>query len=106
MKYRLTNETIKFGKVILHRIECVKAFADVKVGDKGGWIENENNLYQEDDAWVSGNAQVYGNAKVYDGAWVSGNAQVSGNAWVRGNAKVSGNANLQKSDFGKCTIIV
>lgn len=50
MKYRLTNETIKVGEVILHRIECVEAFADVKVGDKGGWIEKESNLSQTDNA--------------------------------------------------------
>ena len=31
-----------------------------KVGDKGGYIENEDNL--SGDAWVSGNARVYGNA--------------------------------------------
>ncbi len=104
MKYRLTNETIKVGEVILHRIECVEAFADVKAGDKGGWIEKESNLSQENGAWVYDEARVWGKARVrdnaevcdkaevYGNAWVCDNAQVYGNAWVCGNAQVFGNA--------------
>ena len=94
MKYRLTNETIKVGVVILHRIECVEAFANVKAGDKGGWIEKESNLSQTDNAWVCGDAEVWGKARVWCKAWVYGsahvygNAVVSGNAWVRDNAEV------------------
>lgn len=88
MKYRLTNETIRLGRRILHRIECVETFADVEVGDKGGWIGEEGNLSQEDGAWVYGNAKVYGNAQVYDHAEVYGNAEVRGNAKVYGNALV------------------
>lgn len=83
MKYKLTDETIKVGKVILHRIECVEAFANVKVGDKGGWIEKEGNLSKKDNAWVYGNARVYGKAWVFDNARVFDNAEVWGNALVR-----------------------
>ena len=92
MKYRLTNETIKVGEVILHRIECVEAFADVKAGDKGGWIEKESNLSQENGAWVYDEARVWGKARVRDNAEVCDKAEVYGNAWVCGNAEVYGNA--------------
>ena len=82
MKYKLTDETKEaFGRT-LHRIVCVTAFASVSVGDVGGWVESENNLSQDGNAWVYGDAKVYGNA------WVSGNANVSGNADVYGDAKV------------------
>lgn len=106
MKYRLTEETFQFGVHTLYRIECVTAFADVKVGDKGGWIESEANLSQYGGAWVYGdalvcdNAEVYGDAEVYDNAevsgnaWVYGNAKVCGHAWVRDNAKVCGHAKV------------
>lgn len=100
MKYRLTDETIKVGKVILHRIECVEAFADVKAGDKGGWIEKESNLSQTDNAWVYGDARVFGCAEVYGNASVFGYAEVYGNAGVFDsasvfdNAKVHGNAKV------------
>lgn len=94
MKYRLTDETIKVGKVILHRIECVEAFADVKAGEKGGWIESECNLSQTGNAWVRDNAKVCGSAEVCDSAVVFGNAVVCGNARVFGNAHVFDNARV------------
>ena len=88
MKYKLTDETKNLDEVILHRIECVEAFADVKIGDKGGWIEKESNLSQTGNAWVYDNAQVYDNARVYDNAQVWGDAQVYGNARVYDDSTV------------------
>ena len=99
MKYEiLKDEFIEFDGRKLYRIKALKDFRDVRKGTVGGYIESEQNLSQEGDAWVcgdarvSGNAWVYGNARVSGNAWVYGNAQVSGNAWVYGNARVSGNA--------------
>ena len=65
--FKLTSETnINTLGIKLFRIECIIDCKWAKVGDKGGWIEKENNLFG--DAWVYGDACVYGNAKV------SGNA--------------------------------
>ena len=96
-KYRLLeDETITIDGRTLYRIEALRDFADVKKGDKGGYIESEINLSHEGNCWVSGNAWVYGDALVCDNAWVFGNARVYdnarvfGNAWVYGDAKVSG----------------
>ena len=97
-KYILTETTKDLLGTTLHQIKAVRSFGDVKEGELGGWIEKEENLSQEGnawvsgDAWVSGNAWVYGNAWVSGDAWVSGNARVYGNAWVYGNARVSGDA--------------
>lgn len=103
-KYILTEETKEVNGFILHRIEAVKDFADVKCGDKGGWIEKEENLSHEDNAWiydnasvygdanVFGNAKVYGEANIYDNAMVHGMAVVHGKAVVHGRAWVFGNA--------------
>ena len=99
-KYKLTDETINLNGVTLYRIEAIKDFGEIKKGDKGGFIESENNLAHEGDAWVSDNAHVYGdacvfdNARVYNNAFVSGYAQVYGNAFVYGNAWASDNARL------------
>ena len=87
-KYEFTEETKQFNDITLHRIRAKKDFGDVKAGDLGGWIEKEDNLCIDGDAWVYGNARVYGNA------WVYGNARVYGNAWVYGNAEVCGNARV------------
>ena len=91
-KYKLTDETINLNGVTLYRIEALKDFGEIKKGDKGGFIESENNLAHEGDAWVSDNARVYGDACVFDNAKVYGNAFVSGYAQVYGNACVYGNA--------------
>lgn len=97
-KYELTAEFIeKWGKK-LFRIKALISFGNVEADELGGYIEKEDNLAQEGnawvygDAWVFGNARVLGGARVYDNAWVSGNAEVSGDACVSGGAWVSDNA--------------
>ena len=99
-KYKLTDETINLNGATLYRIEALKDFGEIKKGDKGGFIESENNLAHEGNAWVSDNAHVYGdacvfdNARVYNNAFVSGYAQVYGNAFVYGNAWLYGNTRV------------
>lgn len=79
-KYELTGEVkVKFG-VTFKRIRALIDFGNVKKGELGGFIEKEENLSHENNAWVSGNAWVYGDARVYDDAWVYDDARVSGNA--------------------------
>ena len=64
-KYELTDDIItKPNGDVLHRIKAVRDFRNVKIGDVGGYIEKEENLSHDDDAWV------------YDDAWVRGDAQV------------------------------
>ena len=106
-KFELTAEfvTNDFGKK-LFRIKSLVDFGDVKKDELGGFVEKEENLSHDGNAWVSGdakvsgnawvygNAKVSGNARVYDNAWVYGNAWVSGDARVYGDAKVSGNARV------------
>ena len=93
-KYKLTEETIKVKGSILHRIEALKDFSDVKKGDKGGYIEKEENLSQYDDCWVYGHAKVYGDAEVFGNVKVCDNASVFGNATVHGNARICSNAKV------------
>ena len=91
-KFEFTGEFIVYYGKKLFRIKSSIDFRDVKRGEVGGFIEKEENLSQDGNAWVSGDALVYGNARVSGDAWVSGNARVSGDAWVSGNARVYGNA--------------
>ena len=58
-KYKLTKETKEYFGVTLYRIEALMDFNDIEKGEKGGFIEKEENLSQ-----VSGDARVYGDAKV------------------------------------------
>ena len=72
----------------------MKDFANVKKGDKGGYIESEDNLSHIGNCWVSDNAEIYGNARVYDNAKVYGDAEVYGDARVYDKAKVYGDAEV------------
>ncbi|HEM5157618.1 TPA: polymer-forming cytoskeletal protein [Streptococcus suis] len=94
-KYELVlDDTISFWGWKLFRIRALISFGSVEVGDLGGYIEKEENLSHDGNAWVYGNAKVSGNAKVWGNAEVLGNAKVWGNAEVWGNAKVWGNAEV------------
>lgn len=74
-KFELTDEFITnaFGNK-LFRIKALVDFGTIKAGELGGFVEKEENLSSDDNAWVYGDARVYGNALV------SGNARVYGNA--------------------------
>ena len=93
-KYKLTEEIIKVDDSILYRIEALRDFNDVKKGDKGGFVEKEENLSQYGDSWVYDNAMVFGNAEVYYDAIVRDNAIVYEDAIVCGNAKIFGDAQV------------
>ena len=80
-KFELTSEFItNILGTKLFRIKALMEFGDVKAGDLGGYIEKEENLDHDGDAWV------YGNARVCGDAWVYGNAEVCGDARVCGDA--------------------
>lgn len=68
-KFELTDKFVfnTFG-IKLFQIKCTKSFKYAKEGDLGGYVEKDENLDQESDAWVYGDAQVYGNAQVYGDA--------------------------------------
>lgn len=79
-KYELTTNTKTLLGRKLFQVKALISFGNVNAGNLGGYVEKEENLSHDGNAWVSGNAQVSGDA------WVSGNARVYGNAQVSGNA--------------------
>ncbi len=113
-KYKLTDETkeVKYGTkhiTIVHRIQALKDFTysegifnrKIKSGDLGGFVEKEENLSQQGNAWVANESIVYDDARVLENAVVTlssevyGNAVVSGNAIVGSCSKVFGNAAIK-----------
>ena len=111
-KYKLTDEFVTMGYRKLYRIEALKDFSNVKKGDKGGFVESENNLSQKGNCWIHNDAKVYGdaviadNAKVYGYAWVFENAEIYGNAKVYENVEIYGNAKVWNNSmiYGKAKI--
>jgi hypothetical protein len=85
-KYKFTGEVkVVFG-ITLHRIRAAVSFGAVVKGELGGWIEKEENLSQNGNAWVYGDAEVHGDAVVCGNAEVCGNADyiVFKNWWSSG----------------------
>lgn len=70
-KYKLTKKTKNHLGVTLYQIEALMDFGDVKKGEKGGFIEKEENLAQisrnTQDTWIYGDAQVSGKLKLLKG---------------------------------------
>lgn len=124
----IKNDYISLEGHTLYRIRALIDFGEVKTGDLGGYIEKEENLSQEGNAWIYDKACVFGNAKicrdaqvfdnalVYDNAYISDNARVYGNAkvygdacvydnaWVFDNAKVCGEAIVRSCVYNNATI--
>ena len=114
-KYELTDETKTLSDgTVLHRIRAVRDFGSkeltkIHTGDLGGWVDGEDRLSHEGNAWiyddaqaygdskVLGDAHVFGNAKVYDHARVYGCATVGGTACVCGEARICGDAVVSDS---------
>ena len=60
-KFELTTEFItNFLGTKLFRIKALVEFGKVEKGELGGFVEKEENLDHDGDAWVSGNAWVSG----------------------------------------------
>ena len=102
--FKLTEETkVNEAGVTLHRIMATRDSRHAKAGEKGGFVEREDNLGGE--AWVDNNAEVWGEAFVYCYAYVSGNARVYGRAqvydyaWVGEDARVYDNARIYDSAY-------
>lgn len=71
-KYKLTEESIKFRGVKLFRIEALRDFTTVtgtkvKAGDKGGFIQSEDNLSQDGNGWVFENGRVIRGRVMHEG---------------------------------------
>ena len=77
-KFELTSESKEFNGVTVFRIRALKAFANVKKGDLGGWVEREGNLAQEGRAWIYNQACAYGDAFISGRSFISGYSVYSG----------------------------
>lgn len=95
-KFKLTNNKKEwFGKT-LYQIESLINFGNIHVGDKGGWIEKEENLAQDGNAWVYGDARVSGDAEV------SGNASI---IWISKIGSRYGTTTVFKNKDGGLNVV-
>ena len=93
-KYKLTDGAYHTNDKILYRIQALEDFGDVKKGELGGFVQNEDNLSHEGGCWIYEDAKVYGEAKVYEKARVGGSALIYGNAKVFGYTRIGGSIEI------------
>lgn len=96
-KFKLTDETIEFRGHTLYRIKALRSFSDVRKGDKGGFVEREDNLSHDRDCWIYNDSKVLEFARVFGNAKIFGNVEVYDNVEIYDNAKIYGNVKLYKS---------
>ena len=66
------KNTIEWKGHTLHRIRALRDFGDIKKGDIGGFVENENNLSHKGNCWIYDDAKamddsiMYDNSRIYD----------------------------------------
>lgn len=77
---------------------------DVETDDKGGLVEGEHNLSQEDDCWIEYNVSINKSAYVEGNAHVGGNVIITDNAIIRDSAVVWGYEHTQTVIKGKAII--
>lgn len=89
-KYRLTENTKIINEKTLYQIQALVDIPSqgVKKGELGGFVESEENLSQDGNAWIRPSAAVMDNAKVYGNARIKG-CLVSDNAEIFGDTRIS-----------------
>ena len=72
LKFKLDpTDTKVVNGVTVTRIVALRDFGNVNTEDKGGYLEKEDNLSQDNGCWIYSKAKVSGNARV------SGDTEIS-----------------------------
>ena len=88
-KYELVpTDRLCWKGLLLYRIRALKDFADVKAGDLGGYIQNEDMLSQIGNCWIYDDAKVFGLAVVKEDATVRGDSEIYGWTVLEGSSKI------------------
>ena len=60
------ENTIEWKGHTLHRIRALRDFGDIRKGDIGGFVENENNLSHKGNCWIYDDAKAMDDSIMYD----------------------------------------
>lgn len=93
-KYKLSDETIKYGRKTLYRIVALKDFGCIMAGTIGGFVEDVFTLSQSGSCWIDEDAKVFGRAVVTDNALVCNKAVLFGTARLEQYARVEEDAKV------------
>lgn len=87
-KYELIRE--KELPFCMYRIRALRDIPRylIRAGDWGGLVQNERNLSQEGDCWLSRDSAAWDESRILDDAFVEGHSEVTGRARVEKRARV------------------
>ncbi len=97
MKYeliKLTKDHKFYRSGVNYRIKALKDFNDVKKGDLGGYVANENNLSHFGNCWLYNNARMYDNAELHDNAEMYGVTRMFNNTRMFNDTRMYDNAEM------------
>jgi hypothetical protein len=89
-KYRLTSETKAIENHVLHRIKALRDFGEVHAGELGGFVEHEDNLSHEGEAWIFDDACLYGNLRLHGDTILFGKLRLCGKGMLTNNLRLYG----------------
>ena len=91
------KNTIRWQGHTLHRIKALRDFGDIKRGDLGGFVENENNLSHEGNCWLYNNAKAMDDSRLYDNSAMYDYSEISGNSEMHDNSTMHGDSEINDS---------
>lgn len=104
-KFKLWGGGKTHGDKKVFRVQALKDFNDVKKGDRGGYVESEDNLSFEpgDNSWVYDESIVHGDGKVEKDSVVYKNTEVE-DSRITNASNVSHNSNIKNSRISGSTV--
>lgn len=76
-KYELTDVTKEVDLLTLYRIRALKDFADVKAGEFGGYVTDEDCISQTDRSWVYNEDALVIKSKIYGDSSIECKCKIS-----------------------------
>lgn len=115
-KYILTDDTIVYQGVTLHRIKAVKDLSIVPKDTLGGYIEKESNLSHEGNCWIDCDSKVLRGVQIQDSARIY-NSTINGsisikngslimNSSIEGSGCITENSNICQSNILGSSFII
>ena len=94
-KYKIDYKNkIRYEGRTLYRIIALRDFSDVMKGDKGGYVESEQNLSQEGNCWIYDSAKAMDDSSVCENAKMHNSAVLSGKARMLEDSQIYDNARM------------
>ena len=95
------ENTIEWKGHTLHRIRALRDFGDIRKGDIGGFVENENNLSHKGNCWIYDDAKAMDNSIMYDNSRICDKSELHDDSEMYGDSELNNQVKLYGKLFSK-----